>query len=99
MGKNLAFFHPYSLRLPSLYTVRLGDFDRYRHEGREQTIEVERVIAHPQHDYPVDRNNDLALVKLKTPANLTRWVGTVCLPTADDYLHKDLRCYATGKEG
>ena len=88
-----------SHRSPSMYTVRLGEFDRHRYEGREQTLQVERIITHPHHDYPIKRNNDLALVKLKTPANLTRWVGTVCLPTVADYLHKDLRCYATGKFG
>lgn len=80
-----------------MYTIRLGDFDRFRYEGREQTFEVERVITHPKHDYPVNRNNDLALIKLKKPANLTNWVNTVCLPTDADYLHKDLQCYATGK--
>ena len=79
-----------------MYTVRLGDFDRLRDEGREQDIEVEKVIPHPMHSYPVSRNNDLALIKLKRPANITRWVRTVCLPTAADYLHKDLNCYATG---
>jgi hypothetical protein len=80
-----------------MYTIRLGDFDRMRYEGREQTIGVERVLSHPDHDYPVDRNNDLALIKLKRPATLNKWVGTVCLPTAADYLHQNLRCYATGK--
>ena len=82
-----------------MYTVRLGEFDRTRDEGREQSIGVERVISHPRHDLPVYRNNDIALVKLKKPAKLTRWVGTVCLPTPDDNLHKDLVCYATGKWG
>ena len=80
-----------------MYKIRLGEFDRLVNEGREQTHSVETIIPHPRHDYPVSRNNDIALIKLKTPANLTRWVGTVCLPTAADYLHKGLNCYATGK--
>ncbi|CAB3987219.1 chymotrypsinogen B-like [Paramuricea clavata] len=87
---------PRSRLSPRMYTIRLGDFDRLRYEGREQTIRVERIFSHPDHDQPVNRNNDLALIKLKTPATLNKWVGTVCLPTAADYLHKNLRCYATG---
>lgn len=70
-----------------------------RNEGREQTLDVEKIVSHPEHDRPVSRNNDLALVKLKRPAKMTKWVGTVCLPTKADYLHKDLNCYATGRFG
>ncbi|XP_028406523.1 chymotrypsin-like protease CTRL-1 [Dendronephthya gigantea] len=83
-------------RSPGRYKIRLGDFDRLRHEGREQTFDVEKIVSHPEHDQPVSRNNDLALVKLKRPARLNKWVGSVCLPSKADYLHKDLHCYATG---
>uniref|UniRef100_UPI0039800425 trypsin-like serine protease n=1 Tax=Salmonella sp. s54925 TaxID=3159674 RepID=UPI0039800425 len=34
----------YYQKSPSLYSVRLGEFDRSTNEGREQTIEVEKIF-------------------------------------------------------
>lgn len=62
----------------------MGDTDQYMPEEGEQTIDVEKFIVHPDfHEGFGDTywmENDIALLKLKTPAKLNNVVQTVCLP-------------------
>ncbi|KAK3888936.1 hypothetical protein Pcinc_007037 [Petrolisthes cinctipes] len=66
--------------------------------GVEQTIEVEEIHIHPQHQPYLYNYHDLALLRLKEPAKLTKRVLPACLPhdTDDDYLGKDLTVVGWG---
>ena len=60
-----------------------GENDRGLEEGSEQSIRVQGRFKHPR----ARRNrldSDLALLKLATPAKLTTFVRTVCLPVGTD---------------
>ncbi|KAM7383207.1 hypothetical protein PAMP_002878 [Pampus punctatissimus] len=61
--------------------VRLGEHDIGVNEGNEQFIRSSRVIRHPQYSgYTLE--NDIMLIKLKTPATLNEYVQPVALPTS-----------------
>ncbi|KAM8979270.1 trypsin-like [Sarcophilus harrisii] len=59
--------------------VRLGEHNIEVLEGNEQFIDAEKIILHPNYNSP-NLNNDIMLIKLKTPAVLNSHVGTISLP-------------------
>jgi len=80
----------------SLYTIRLGDHNRFLIEGNEQDITGKRVIKHPDYNKPSPINNDIALIQLSRPASLNAKVGIVCLPNADEEVSSAAKCFITG---
>jgi len=76
---------------PSSFKVRVGEHDRNKKEGSEVDIPVERVVKHERYgrlDY------DIALFKLKRPAQFNQYVQPVCLPSGD--VDPGTECYITG---
>merc|ERR1712168_1768119 len=60
---------------------RMGEHHIKIDEGTEQFIPSSRVIRHPRYSsYNID--NDIMLIKLKTPATLNQYVQPVALPTS-----------------
>ncbi|XP_006031388.1 anionic trypsin-like [Alligator sinensis] len=68
--------------------IRLGEFNIEKLEGTEEFIGVEKAIRHPKYNSWL-LDNDIMLIKLKTPAKLSQSVNTIPLPTA---------CVAAGTE-
>ena len=67
--------------------------------GTEQEIGVEKIIMHENYDTPLSESNDIALIKLVSPANLGEGVGLVCLPDISHQLPFDNvneTCWITG---
>ncbi|TKS82316.1 Trypsin-1 [Collichthys lucidus] len=61
--------------------VRLGEHNIKVTENTEQFISSSRVIRHPRYNsYNID--NDIMLIKLRTPATLNQYVQPVPLPTS-----------------
>ena len=62
-----------------------------------QIIDIERIIMHPKFSgWSV--KNDIALIKLKTPAKLTARVQPICLPAKNTRPPVGFRdCYLAGK--
>lgn len=74
-----------------LFQVRLGDHDLRTDKDCEdescldpvQDIDIEKKIKHPNYN-PGKKTNDIALLKLKTPADITKNnVKLVCLPAEE----------------
>lgn len=72
--------------------VRLGEYDISTVNDCDkdkclepvQDIDVEERIKHPKYD-PRKKINDIALLKLKTAADVSKKnVKTICLPTEDE---------------
>ncbi|XP_034743259.1 vitamin K-dependent protein C [Etheostoma cragini] len=61
------------------FRVRLGDYMRHRDEGSEVTLKVEKVFKHPNYD-SMSVDNDIALLRLQTPAPQSQYIVPVCLP-------------------
>ena len=84
--------------------VVIGQHDRdLMHEEGRQTITIEKVILHPQYDKPSspDKSFDIALLKLKEPAQFTDYVSPPCLPDQDDFgddssFGAGMDCYLSG---
>lgn len=62
------------LKLTTTLSLRAGEFNSVSVDGTEQDIKVVKVITHPSYHNPVLYSNDIALLKLETPATLNRSV-------------------------
>ena len=74
--------------------VGMHDRQDQAEEGREK-IKIGDKFLHPDYDTP-DRANDIALLKLETPATLGDTVSPPCLPHYGDY--GDESSYAPGND-
>lgn len=68
--------------------VRAGEHDLMSEEGPEQQVRVEQVFKHPEYD-PETVDNDIALLRLRRPFKMSKFVATACLPDADKQLAVD----------
>ncbi|XP_042742046.1 chymotrypsinogen A-like [Lagopus leucura] len=76
-------------------TVVLGAYDREESSSDEQRLGVAKVFRNPSYSWLTIRN-DIALIKLATPAQLNARVSPVCLPEATDDFPGGLSCVTTG---
>lgn len=78
----------------------------HRKRGKDshaQDFSIEKIIMHERYKKPLGLSNDIALLKLRKPATLNRYVGLACLPDEKslpklpiDDLSK--KCWITGKD-
>lgn len=61
---------------PDAITVTLGDHSRVQNDGYEQVMAVTEVVPHAAYD-EWSNDNDIALLKLATPATLNARVATI----------------------
>ncbi|XP_078364332.1 uncharacterized protein LOC144648698 isoform X1 [Oculina patagonica] len=85
---------------PSSVKIRLGAHYRTSESiGTEQYIGVAEIIMHEYYKTPLSESNDIALIKLASPADLGEGVGLVCLPDTVHQLPLDnlnKKCWITG---
>uniref|UniRef100_A0ACB8EAG4 Chymotrypsinogen B n=1 Tax=Sphaerodactylus townsendi TaxID=933632 RepID=A0ACB8EAG4_9SAUR len=75
--------------------VVLGEHDRSSSVEKIQRLAVEQVFTHPDWDsYAI--SNDIALIKLATPAEITDTVSPVCLTDASDQFQSGDLCATSG---
>ncbi|XP_027204536.1 uncharacterized protein LOC113798233 [Dermatophagoides pteronyssinus] len=65
--------------------IRAGEHDLMIPEGSEQQEQVSSLFVHPEYD-PDTVDNDIALLKLRRPLQMNRFVSPICLPTDQDIL-------------
>ena len=65
-------------------TTRIEYLDREVSEDDKQSIMIDEKFIHPDYDTP-DRANDIALLKLRHPAELGPTISPPCLPQSGDY--------------
>lgn len=75
--------------------VVLGEFDFNSPKEDIQKLAVQKVFVHPDWS-PRNINNDIALIKLATPAKLVKTVSPVCLTDATDSFKGGDICVTTG---
>ncbi|XP_065059399.1 enteropeptidase-like isoform X4 [Rhopilema esculentum] len=76
-------------------TVIVGDLHRTINDTAEKRHRVSLVKIHPLYSSST-MNNDVALLKLQTPAVLNDHVNTVCLPNRTSVIAVGSSCYITG---
>ena len=64
------------------YVVRVGDWDQDVEDIDEQEFSIAAVHFHPEYNVGAYLNNDLAVVRLKTPVRLSSRVSPACLPSS-----------------
>ena len=65
----------------------------------EACYQVDGIVRHPGFVYEQDRgdiSNDVALVHLAHPVNMTREISPVCMPAPGAVLPAGTPCYVTG---
>ena len=75
----------------------VGDTDTNRTEGTEQEFHIQTIVIHQNYTHG-GHANDIAMVKLQSPVDLSRPnVSVACLPLFGDrpYNSSDT-CYVTG---
>ncbi|XP_041694526.1 proproteinase E-like [Coregonus clupeaformis] len=79
------------------YRVVLGEYDLTQMDENEQIKEVETIVVHPGwNDNCLSCGDDVALIKLASPATLNDKVHTSCLPPSGDILTHNYHCYISG---
>lgn len=65
----------------------------------EECYKVDRIIKHAGFVYEQDKSdisNDIALVHLVNPVNMTREISPICLPRAGAVMPAGTPCFVTG---
>ncbi|XP_076582109.1 chymotrypsin-like elastase family member 3B [Chaetodon auriga] len=79
------------------YRVVLGDYDLTKEEGYEQIRNVEKTVVHPNFiGYCPSCGNDIAMIKLASPADLNDKVQPSCVPQSGEIPPHNDPCYITG---
>ena len=64
-------------------------------DGKHTDIQIEKIISHPKYSNST-KNNDIALLKLASPAPYGQHVQPICLPEQDRDVPIGTDCYVTG---
>ncbi|XP_070817877.1 chymotrypsin-like elastase family member 3B [Chaetodon trifascialis] len=79
------------------YRVVLGEHDLTKEEGYEQFRNVEKIVVHPNwNEYCPTCGNDIAMIKLASPADLNDKVQPSCVPQSGEIAPHNDPCYVTG---
>ena len=66
----------------SIFMIVLGNYNLYQTDPGEVTHEVRKLVFHPSYDRP-RHSNDVAIIQLKEPVKLNKYIGTACLPMVE----------------
>ncbi|XP_005063055.1 PREDICTED: chymotrypsinogen 2-like, partial [Ficedula albicollis] len=76
-------------------TVVVGAYDQDAPGPDQQKLTIEKVFKNPKFNM-LTIHDDITLIKLATPAQLSDRVSPVCLPKATDEFDGGLTCVTTG---
>lgn len=76
--------------------TRLGAHYRSGKEGTAQDFEVERIISHNRYKRPYGMAHDIAMLKLRNPAQINRHVSLACMPGSSGEVQVGKTCWVTG---
>ncbi|GIY95538.1 transmembrane protease serine 2 [Caerostris extrusa] len=75
--------------------VRVGEHNLSMFEGTEQQVRVGAIYVHPDYNGKTV-NNDMMLLRMRTPFEFTHFVKPICLPDDDDSLQSEARVTILG---
>ncbi|KAK7172104.1 hypothetical protein R3I93_004413 [Phoxinus phoxinus] len=81
---------------PENHHVVLGQTDRASNMERIQVKRIAKVITHPDYNKKAKFNNDVALLKLSSPVQMTSRVSPICLPSSSASILPGALCVTTG---
>ena len=77
-------------------SIIVGDLHRNINETTEKRHNVEKIVMHSGYN-TTTLVNDIALLKLQTPALMNDHVNTVCVPNGTEEAALGTSCYVTGE--
>ena len=80
---------------PVLFHVVSGDVKVAINEGTEEHVDVKKIIRHPDYDGG-SVANDICLLELSEPFNMTEYVSPITLPDYDGELEEGTVLTCTG---
>uniref|UniRef100_A0A8C6WHF5 chymotrypsin n=1 Tax=Neogobius melanostomus TaxID=47308 RepID=A0A8C6WHF5_9GOBI len=80
----------------SNHRVILGEHDRGYNSEPIQVKTISRAITHPYYNSGQSFNNDITLLKLSSPVQLTSRISPVCLATSSTNIPSGTKCVTTG---
>ncbi|KAI3373322.1 hypothetical protein L3Q82_006618 [Scortum barcoo] len=80
---------------PRNHRVVLGAYDRQSNSEPIQVKSIAKAITHPYYN-TVNINNDITLLKLSSPVQMTSRVSPVCLASSRTSLPSGTKCVTTG---
>uniref|UniRef100_A0A3Q3XMP3 Peptidase S1 domain-containing protein n=1 Tax=Mola mola TaxID=94237 RepID=A0A3Q3XMP3_MOLML len=90
---NPAFKPCYNLS--DIHRVILGEHDRQYNSEPLQVKTIAKAISHPYYNAQ-NFNNDITLLKLSSPVQMTSRVSPVCLASSSSSIPAGTRCVTTG---
>jgi len=75
-------------------SVTAGIWDRSNPDSKTQRRTASRVIMHPNYQSPLRNSNDIALIQVNSPFQMTDCVGTASLPSENTAGGRE--CWITG---
>ena len=74
---------------PANVQIVAGDHNLFQDEGPEQTADVSEIIMHPNYPKPQRYSNDVCILKLSTPLEMTEQVAGAPMPTQGQQFEGD----------
>ncbi|XP_048088701.1 transmembrane protease serine 9-like [Alosa alosa] len=87
--------HCFSSTTSSSLIVYLGRQAQQTSNPNEVSRRVARIILHPQYN-PRTNNNDIALLRLRSPVTFTDFIRPVCLAARQSVFHSGVDSWVTG---
>ncbi|XP_063969637.1 atrial natriuretic peptide-converting enzyme-like isoform X2 [Lytechinus pictus] len=78
----------------SSFKVRLGEHHQFINESSEQDFRISCLYKHPEYNSKTT-NNDIAVIRLDRPAQITSFVTPACLPTEGEFGNNH-QCWISG---
>ncbi|XP_073674437.1 chymotrypsin-like protease CTRL-1 [Garra rufa] len=95
IDKNWVLTAAHCLVEPTHHYVVLGQNDRASNNGFVQVKNISKVITHPDFNEQTMRN-DIALLKLSSPVQMTSRISPICLPSFFTVIYPWKSCVITG---
>ncbi|KAK3098242.1 hypothetical protein FSP39_017537 [Pinctada imbricata] len=89
--------HCFERKVPEDVTVILGEHHQEFESGNEKFAKIDKVIMHPDYSRVHGLPNDIALVKLTSPVDISgHYVRTACTPSEVGVFNEQDICYISG---
>ncbi|XP_026533192.1 serine protease 27-like [Notechis scutatus] len=78
------------------YEIQLGAYKLLDPSPNMVTLDVKRIISHPDYTKEAASSGDIALVELNSPVTFNNYILPICLPASSVEFPANTKCWVTG---